>query len=114
MKRQIRREVFETNSSSVHSITMCLESEFEQWKNGELLWDRWNGGLTSRDEAIADLKEDNEIDWADEEALKMLFRDEGMWTYDDFINNYDFETYVSKYTTANGEKIVTFGYYGHD
>lgn len=35
MKRQIRRGVFETNSSSTHSLTMCSEEEFEQWKNGE-------------------------------------------------------------------------------
>lgn len=36
MKRQIRRGVYETNSSSTHSLTMCSEEEFEQWKNGEL------------------------------------------------------------------------------
>ena len=41
MKRQIRRGVFETNSSSTHSLTMCSEEEFEQWKNGELLFDEW-------------------------------------------------------------------------
>lgn len=38
MKRQIRRGVFETNSSSVHSITMCSDSEFDRWENGELLF----------------------------------------------------------------------------
>ena len=31
MKRQIRRGVFETNSSSTHSLTMCSEEEFEAW-----------------------------------------------------------------------------------
>lgn len=41
MKRQIRRGVFETNSSSTHSLTMCSEEEFEKWKNGEILFDRW-------------------------------------------------------------------------
>ena len=39
MKRQIRRGVFETNSSSTHSLTMCSEEEFEQWKNGKVLFD---------------------------------------------------------------------------
>lgn len=33
MKIQIRRNVFETNSSSVHSITMCSKDDFEKWKN---------------------------------------------------------------------------------
>lgn len=38
MKKQIRRGVFETNSSSVHSITMCTRSDFDRWKDGELLF----------------------------------------------------------------------------
>lgn len=29
MKRQIRRGVYETNSSSTHSLTMCSKEEFE-------------------------------------------------------------------------------------
>ena len=38
MKRQVRRGVFETNSSSTHSLTMCSEEEFEAWKRGEVLF----------------------------------------------------------------------------
>lgn len=38
MKMQIRRGVFETNSSSVHSITMCTGSDFDRWTDGELLF----------------------------------------------------------------------------
>lgn len=30
MKRQIRLGVYETNSSSTHSLTICSEEEFEQ------------------------------------------------------------------------------------
>ena len=37
---QIRQNIFETNSSSVHSITLCTEDEFQKWKNGEILFDR--------------------------------------------------------------------------
>lgn len=36
--RLIRRNTFETNSSSTHSITMCSESDFDKWKNGELYY----------------------------------------------------------------------------
>ena len=32
MKRQIRRGTFETNSSSVHSLTMCTQSDYDRWK----------------------------------------------------------------------------------
>lgn len=34
MKRQIRRGVFETNSSSTHSITMCSEKSLRNGKMG--------------------------------------------------------------------------------
>ena len=39
MKRQIRRGVFETNSSSVHSITMCSSDEYDKWTKGEFVYD---------------------------------------------------------------------------
>ena len=34
MKRQIRKGVFETNSSSTHSLTICLKSDFDRWNRG--------------------------------------------------------------------------------
>jgi hypothetical protein len=37
--RVIRRGVFETNSSSTHSITMCSIEEYEKWESGEVLLD---------------------------------------------------------------------------
>lgn len=30
MKRQIRNNVFETNSSSVHSMTICMKDDFDK------------------------------------------------------------------------------------
>ena len=36
MKRQIRCGVFETNSSSVHSLTMCMESDYNRWSRENL------------------------------------------------------------------------------
>ena len=50
MKRQIRRGVFETNSSSVHSLTMCTQSDYDRWKNGELIYDYWKDKLISLDD----------------------------------------------------------------
>lgn len=98
MKRQIRRGVFETNSSSVHSLTMCTQSDYDRWKNGELIYDYWDGKLIPIDELDDDY-------------------DEGRYyTYDRF-NDYecfDFETYERDFTTDSGETVVGFGYYGHD
>ena len=33
--RVIRRNVFETSSSSTHSITICDESDSDKWVKGE-------------------------------------------------------------------------------
>lgn len=38
MKRQIRVGVFETNSSSTHSITIANKCDYEAWERGELLY----------------------------------------------------------------------------
>ena len=46
--KTIREGCFETNSSSTHSITMCMESDFLKWKNGEMYWDSWNNKLVTK------------------------------------------------------------------
>lgn len=33
---QVRQGVFETNSSSTHSITMCTKNEFNEWVGGKI------------------------------------------------------------------------------
>lgn len=33
---QVRQGVFETNSSSTHSITMCTKNEFNEWADGKI------------------------------------------------------------------------------
>lgn len=38
MKTTIREGVFETNSSSTHSLIMMEESKFKKWKDGELFY----------------------------------------------------------------------------
>jgi len=37
MKRQIRQGVFETNSSSEHSIAVVAYNDYERWQKGELV-----------------------------------------------------------------------------
>ena len=34
----VRRGVFETNSSSTHSLTICSNEEYTKWEDGELYW----------------------------------------------------------------------------
>ena len=101
MKKQIRRGVFETNSSSVHSLTMCMESDFNKWVAGELVWSRWGDELIPITDEIKKSMEEDEREYL---------------TYEQF-NDYDYidyETFEDSYTTPNGETVKSFGYYGHD
>lgn len=119
----VRNNVFETNSSSTHSITMCKESDFDKWKNGEMYWDRWNESLVSKEEAekeMAKLKEEfisehpdydkDDIDW-EEQLEDYLNSDKEYYTYEEF-NNYDYIEYETFEDSYDG--VVAFGYYGMD
>lgn len=124
MKRQVRRGVFETNSSSVHSLTMCSSDEYEKWKNEEILFWQDENKFATKQEIIEELKQARwsynnslkypDVNWEDEDEIDELFSDERIQTYEEFFDNEWFETYSQTYTTPNGETIVGFGYYGHD
>lgn len=104
MKIKIRKGLFETNSSSVHALTMCSQDDFNLWEKGEMIYDKWNEELVPTKDAILDEDDD---DYDDYRYL----------TYDEFFNSWDkleYETYSDSYVTSNGEKVVAFGYYGHD
>lgn len=45
MKISVRRGIFETNSSSVHSLTMCNKSDYDAWKDGELIYNYYQHKL---------------------------------------------------------------------
>ena len=113
--RQIRRSVFETNSSSTHSLTMLSEEDFTKWKNEKLYLA--GDEVITREEAINELKKKEyfkDFDFSDEESLEEELNDWGYQTYNYYNDNYEneYETFEQSYTTKNGEKIIAFGYYG--
>ena len=136
MKRQIRRGVYETNSSSCHSLTMCSEEEFNRWKDGELLFDTWEEVFVSaniltknqKEEAAEDYelnKDEYAKDWNDlsdnakekyytSYAKKMNLIKDHYDNYQKYMNESYLESYEEHYTTSNGEKIVAFGQYGNN
>lgn len=122
--KQIRRGVFETNSSSVHSITMCMKSDFDKWKNGELYWARWDDKFVTKEFVEKDFEEwreefrkiEPDYIQGDEEWEERFFEyindDKNYYTYDEF-NDVEYETYVDSFKTPSGEEVVSFGYYGN-
>lgn len=103
MKEAIRRGMFETNSSSVHSLTMCSDDEYSKWKNGEAYFDRYARQIVESTEEIEKERENNG------RYSEYLTYDE-FWDYDCIsLTKFD-----EPYTTPNGETVHAFGYYGYD
>lgn len=93
--RQVRKCVFETNSSSTHSLSICTKEEYDKWKSGDLIYDNWSEKLISV-------------------ALMDNSRPRRYKTYRQFDNNEYLETYETEFTTPSGDKMVAFGEYGYD
>ena len=123
MKRQIRRGVFETNSSSVHSLTMMMKSDYVRWAEENLYqfngWiEEWElnkpvkGYFYTRDEAVEWAKK-NKYNQDVEEFNDEILKEMGFISFDD-EGNEGLESFYDEFTTPSGETIVAFGEYGYD
>lgn len=123
MKKQIRFGVFETNSSSTHSLTMMMKSDYERWENENLYlfngytygWDfnkPVTNALYTREEAIEFVKNSRYYDPVDEISDEYL-KEFDFISWDDEGNEY-LESFYEEFTTPSGETIVAFGEYGND
>mgnify|MGYP007030224251 FL=1 len=77
---QVRQGVFETNSSSTHTLTICSKEDYEDWERGDKFWldNDWGKLQTNKSfvtpEELAELtekyneKEQKRIDAGDEYA----------------------------------------------
>lgn len=126
---QIRRGVFETNSSSTHSITIAPESDFNKWKNGDVyLNDGWwsssedpnkDKTFLTKDEAINLLgsyeyyKRNEDLNDMNDEELNEVFGDWDIYTFENYWDDY-LEDYETHYTTEHGDDIIVFGQYGYN
>ena len=93
--RKVRQGMFETNSSMVHAICICTPEEWEKFEDGELLWNHYSNEMK---EEIDPLEDD----------------EDEFWSYDRWDNEDWFEPFKQETTLTNGQKVVAFGYYGHD
>lgn len=137
MRVAIRRGVFETNSSSTHSLTMCMKDEFDKWRNGELLFDVDSGSFIPNErhkfteEDMENMKkwfeEKYNTSWENrrwnqtEEYVQRMYAHSLGWSgYEDELYTYDeypsdnLEYFKNEYTTPNGETVVAFGAFGYD
>lgn len=131
MKRQIRQSVFETNSSSVHSLTMCLKADWDKWMKEEVLMRK--GKFLETEKAMQENAEDlRKYANCSEEDIKAYLDGEltladlnvSRWYVaeywhtpdedDAYLEGSDYEGFEKTFTTPSGDEVVAFGYYGEN
>ena len=135
---QVRHNVFETNSSSTHSITVTTEDTYNAWLKGLVKFNEWSETFTARKQLT---DQDREACRQEYQANKpSYYKDWEDLSETDKQNQYsswerkyietedsDFKTYEEwrarhcgcefsevHYTTEHGDKIVAFGCGGYD
>lgn len=129
MKRQIRRGVFESNSSSTHALNFLMENDYNRWDIEDLYlfdgsawcWDEQekkphDNCLYTKDEVIEFCK-NSKYPWEeipeDEQSFNEGAKEDGFYAYSEYWND-NLEPYERSYTTPLGETVIAFGYYGFD
>ena len=115
--KKIRFSVFETNSSTTHTLTVVPKENFEAWQNGELFFDEESETLITEEESrklyeeyVENRKKRNWDYDSFEEYREDNFRTYEEWEdYDDYL-----ETFEKEYVSKSGDEIVIFGKYGSD
>lgn len=125
---KIRYGVFETNSSSTHSLCVAQNEEIDKLKNNELLvnlmWNR-KGYLISYEDAFRELidaihkyghkDEATIIDSGDrEEIYRLMYEYDIAERFDYYLESEYLEPYEDEFTTKNGDRVLVFGRYGHN
>lgn len=109
--KTIRRSVFETNSSSTHSISMCSKKDYEDWRAGKMYFDMDHNEMVSRAEAMSKLED---LNFPTSKGIdSILMNNYRLYTYENY-NHDGLERFSHNHTTPGGEQVVAFGKWGHD
>ena len=115
---KIRKGLFETNSSSTHSLTMCSEEDYYKWENGELFFNSWEEQFYNKENMISDIIKRSygaeTLSDISEEKFNKTIEDYGFYAYDRYWDDEYLEGFSDTYTTKSGETIVAFGKYGYN
>lgn len=103
MKKQIRNNVFETNSSSTHAMSICSRMMFDKWQNGDAFLDKKTLTIVSFDDMTSD-----EVALFNEQ--KENFEEHKRYISFDEFNNCNRVDFQKSSQVINGEEIITLQY----
>lgn len=137
--KQIRHGVFETNSSSTHSITICPQEIYDKWIKGQVLYSDWDNDFIEAEELTPydyeqagaqyesskgkyykgwnELSEEEQKEYTTGYVLRNKKKNDydEYLTYTEWCYKYEnLERYTERYKTKSGDNIVAFGFYGYD
>lgn len=111
---QIRENVFETNSSSTHSLVMAVESDFRKWEKGEVYYcNNWRSSKDKNKFTEGKFYPKAEVD-AYYESIGGERDTYDMCTYDEFCDTEYLEVEDYSYKTPSGETIRAVAKFGYD
>lgn len=126
MKVQVRQGVFETNSSSTHSVSVCLATDWDAFNRGDLWMRPCDGKMLPADEAEKFNEElinsivENSKRWKTPYTREEIIEDcatdlyKSQADYYAWAENTCYDFFDEGSVLSNGTHVVTFGYYGHD
>ena len=127
--KTIRNNVFETNSSSTHNVSVFYAEDYEKFRNGKLLYDPESDELITLEEGVEillnNLSEESKIKILNDKLtyseIVDLYMDEledieVPKFYKELIDSYynDLETDITKFTTRSGENLMIMCRYGYN
>lgn len=109
MKETIRLSVFETNSSSTHSLSICSSEEYDKWKKGETVYcpgkEKFKPVEKVDEEEIFDSDKWGFYDDCLIDVTDLYFK------YDDFFDACEDDVAVEKCAKINGVKVWAIGWH---
>lgn len=121
-KTTIRPNIFETNSSSSHSLTVTSIDEFNEWQQGMVYFNEYDQAFVAAAPINEEIENTYKIEYPNKEYDFAFYKQEWMEEsacysiegWNEFILRNWHSGFNHTYTSKAGETIIAFGYYGRD
>ena len=114
--KTIRKNVFETNSSSTHSITVMSKEDYDKWSSDNYYWDSNNAILLTHEDMVNKyLSYYNLTEIDDENVFQDWLSDIRCEIYNqEQFENTSLEYNLTDHTTQSGDEIIILCKYGYN